>query len=56
MIKSLTNLFLHLAQSYLFIVVLALGAGLLFPKQLVHLAPFTTFFLQIVFFSHQFKA
>lgn len=55
MLQRLTNLFLHLAQSYLFIVVLALGAGLLFPKQLIHLAPFTTLFLQIVFFLTSLK-
>jgi BASS family bile acid:Na+ symporter len=50
MFKRLTLAFLNLLESYLFIIVLALGAGLLFPAQTGVFTPYTTIFLQIIFF------
>ena len=55
MIKRVTQRFLTLLESYLFIIVLALGAGLLFPSKAIVLAPFATLFLQIVFFLTSLK-
>ncbi|MBU1032480.1 MAG: bile acid:sodium symporter [Patescibacteria group bacterium] len=55
MIKRVTYLFLSLVQSYLFIIIIALGAGLTFPDKAIVLAPFTTLFLQIVFFLTSLK-
>jgi bile acid:Na+ symporter, BASS family len=50
MFKRLTLAFLNLLESYLFVIVLALGAGLLFPAQTGVITPYATFFLQIIFF------
>ncbi|MBU0531286.1 MAG: bile acid:sodium symporter [Candidatus Uhrbacteria bacterium] len=55
MIKQLTHKLLDLVQSYLFIILIALGAGLLLPDKTVFLAPLATLFLQIIFFLTSLK-
>ena len=47
--------FLALIQSYFFIILISLAAGLLFPLKVVVLAPFATLFLQIIFFLTSLK-
>ncbi len=49
MINRVTRLFLTLLESYLFIVLAALMAGLFFADTFVALNPYTTLFLQIIF-------
>lgn len=55
MLQKITNLFIQLVQSYLFLIVLALGVGLLFPGKAIVLAPLATLFLQIIFFLTSLK-
>lgn len=55
MFTRITGLFLALLESYFFIVVIALIAGLLFSQTFVLLNPYTTLFLQIIFFLTSLK-
>ena len=55
MVGTLARIFAGLVQSYLFLIVLALSAGLLFPQYVGLLAPFATFFLQVIFFLTSLK-
>lgn len=55
MFKSITAFFLVLVQSYLFVIVFALFAGLFVSKQAILLAPYATLFLQIIFFMSSLK-
>ena len=53
--KYINNLFSILEKSYLVIVALALAFGLLFPEKAYILTPFSTLFLQIIFFLTSLK-
>ncbi|MBU0646111.1 bile acid:sodium symporter [Patescibacteria group bacterium] len=53
--NRITPLLVALLQSYFFIIVVALSAALLFPNNVIGLAPFGTFFLQIIFFLTSLK-
>ncbi|MBT6253658.1 hypothetical protein HOI83_00260 [Candidatus Uhrbacteria bacterium] len=55
MVQRLMQLFVQLVQSYLFLIVIALGGGLLLSDQAILLAPFATLFLQIIFFLTSLK-
>lgn len=52
---SILKLFNRLVGSYLFVVVLALVVGLLFPQHVSVLTQYTTVFLQIIFFLSSLK-
>ncbi len=53
--KYVNSLFLLLENSYLVIVILALALGLLIPEKAIILTPFSTIFLQIIFFLTSLK-
>ncbi len=50
MVHKISNFFLKLFQSYLFIIVIALVAALVYPQHVVVLSDYATFFLQVIFF------
>ncbi len=52
---SVKHLFYRLIESYLFIVLLALFAGIVFPAYTVKLAPYSTLFLGTIFFFSALK-
>lgn len=55
MIKQLGQTLLKLVESYFFIIVLALAAGLLVPDKAIWLAPYGTLMLQTIFFLTSLK-
>ncbi|NQU83714.1 MAG: bile acid:sodium symporter [Parcubacteria group bacterium] len=52
---SVKKLFNKLIESYIFVVLLALAAGIIFPAQAIKLAPYSTIFLGIIFFFSALK-
>ncbi|MBI2550725.1 bile acid:sodium symporter [Candidatus Uhrbacteria bacterium] len=55
MLTFLTRSFRWLIESYLFIVVAAIAVGIFFSEPVSHLAPYTTLFLQVIFFLSSLK-
>lgn len=55
MLKQLTQLFFQLIESYFFVILLALGFGLLLPEKALTLTPYSTLLLQIIFFLTSIK-
>ncbi|PIR47737.1 hypothetical protein COV06_01960 [Candidatus Uhrbacteria bacterium CG10_big_fil_rev_8_21_14_0_10_50_16] len=55
MSQRLIQWFVQLVQSYFFLILLALGAGLLLPDSAIIFAPFATLLLQIIFFLTSLK-
>lgn len=49
------NLFLRLIESYVFVLFASLGLGLALPDQAAKLAPYSTFFLGVIFFLSALK-
>lgn len=55
MLAKIARLLLYVLESYIFVILAALLAGMLFPSEAAVFAPFATLFLQIIFFLSSLK-